>query len=113
VREGATASPTLPVPALEQGNGCDGYECAQDQASVYNGIMWQRMLLALILAVVNILAAATTTGAGEGVRTDAHRKVEPTSSDTADLFILRVIVRTPADMMQLTSGRYGVPSSNS
>jgi len=106
VREGATASPTLPVPAFEQGNGCDGYECAQDQASVYNGIMWQRMLLALILAVVNILAAATTTGASEGVRTDARRKVEPTSSDTADLFILRVIVRTPADMMQLTSGRY-------
>jgi len=71
-------------------------------------------MLALALAAVNVLAAAAAIGANDEASADARAdasadasaEVKPSAGDAPDLFILRIIVRTPADVMQLIGGRY-------
>lgn len=60
--------------------------------------MWQRIALALAFVVIHLLAASAVIGAGD--HTHAHR------APASDLFILRVVVRSPEDVSLLVNGGY-------
>lgn len=62
--------------------------------------MWRRVALVLALVATNLLAAAAVIGIADDDRAAARREA------ASDLFILRVIVRSPGDIALLSNGSY-------